>query len=319
MLRQMVWVRLSALVMLGLCAATVARTEPVAPDRDPLRPLGPASQFRAMPPAAWGPIEFRRAEPPGPPPPLPDTHPARAGKGRAPEPVVAREDTQQIAPAQTQWEAGEIAKAKEACTQLLASTHVEYAPAEPMKEGSCGTPAPISVSSIGSNPKIALTPPPVMTCTLAASLDKWARETVQGKAKTHLKSQVVKLRNASGYTCRNRYGARNGILSEHARANAFDVAAFELASGDVVTIVDDWRRMGGVNTGSGPELPWRNPLRAAVSAMAGGNAPKALFLREVHEGACPVFGTVLGPAANAAHRDHFHFDMAERRSGNYCR
>lgn len=188
-----------------------------------------------------------------------------------------------------------------------------------MRQGSCGTPAPISVSSVGSNPKIVLSPPPVMTCVMAAALDKWAREVMQKKAGAHLKTQVVKLRNASGYVCRNRNGAPNGMLSEHARANAFDVAAFELASGDVVSVESDWSRAGGTNLGSGPGLPWRNPLRAAVSAVAGGNAPKALFLREVHEGACSVFGTVLGPSANAAHRDHFHFDMAERRRGNYCR
>jgi len=30
-------------------------------------------------------------------------------------------------------------------------------------------------------------------------------------------------------------------------------------------------------------------------------------------------GTVLGPEANRFHRDHFHFDTAEYRSGPYCR
>jgi hypothetical protein len=45
---------------------------------------------------------------------------------------------------------------------------------------------------------------------------------------------------------------------------------------------------------------------------------KSLFLRGVHAGGCRVFGTVLGPEANNAHRNHFHVDMAERNSGAYC-
>ena len=44
----------------------------------------------------------------------------------------------------------------------------------------------------------------------------------------------------------------------------------------------------------------------------------ALFLRAAHETACKRFGTVLGPEANEAHRNHFHLDMAKRRYGNYC-
>jgi len=33
------------------------------------------------------------------------------------------------------------------------------------------------------------------------------------------------------------------------------------------------------------------------------------FLEEVHGGACQLFSVVLGPDYNAAHADHFHFDM----------
>ena len=46
--------------------------------------------------------------------------------------------------------------------------------------------------------------------------------------------------------------------------------------------------------------------------------PRAVFLREVHHGACGLFGTVLSPEANAAHRNHLHLDLAHRRHGAYC-
>ena len=49
-----------------------------------------------------------------------------------------------------------------------------------------------------------------------------------------------------------------------------------------------------------------------------GSDKKQNFLRRVHAAACKTFGTILGPEANAAHRNHFHLDMAERKTGNYC-
>lgn len=42
------------------------------------------------------------------------------------------------------------------------------------------------------------------------------------------------------------------------------------------------------------------------------------FLHRVHDDACDVFGTVLGPEANDAHRDHFHLDMKARRHKAFC-
>lgn len=45
---------------------------------------------------------------------------------------------------------------------------------------------------------------------------------------------------------------------------------------------------------------------------------EAAFLRRLHKGACGTFGTVLGPEANEAHRDHFHFDLAPRKRSAYC-
>jgi hypothetical protein len=44
----------------------------------------------------------------------------------------------------------------------------------------------------------------------------------------------------------------------------------------------------------------------------------ALFLHDAHRAACRIFGTTLGPEANEAHRNHFHVDMAERKSRNIC-
>lgn len=43
-----------------------------------------------------------------------------------------------------------------------------------------------------------------------------------------------------------------------------------------------------------------------------------IFLRNLHKGACREFATVLGPEANDAHRNHFHFDLNPGRDGAHC-
>ncbi len=43
-----------------------------------------------------------------------------------------------------------------------------------------------------------------------------------------------------------------------------------------------------------------------------------VFLRNLHKGACREFETVLGPEANDAHRNHFHFDLNPSRGRSHC-
>ena len=79
-------------------------------------------------------------------------------------------------------------------------------------------------------------------------------------------------------------------------------------------------------SGFGLAPPVRLGGPKAASNQAGGSAPQAdtradpkqTFLREIHARACKHFGTVLGPEANNAHKNHFHVDMAPRRTGNFC-
>ena len=74
-------------------------------------------------------------------------------------------------------------------------------------------------------------------------------------------------------------------------------------------------RLGGPKTGGTtaavPTLPQDNGTNAA-------NTGKRNFLRDIHTAACKHFGTVLGPEANNAHKNHFHLDMAPRNRGNFC-
>jgi hypothetical protein len=91
------------------------------------------------------------------------------------------------------------------------------------------------------------------------------------------------------YACRPVNGQAGNRLSEHGRANAVDIGAFVLANGRRIAVVDGW---------------------------TGDDESVRRFLRTVHEAGCRRFAIVLGPEANALHRDHLHFDMGQ---GPYCR
>jgi len=132
-----------------------------------------------------------------------------------------------------------------------------------------------------------------MTCPLASSFTDWARYGVAPAAKHYLGSEVVKIETMGTFNCRAVNGSRSGKLSEHAFANAVDVSAFVLRDGRRVSVLNGWR----------------------------GSSEERAFLRRLHQSACKRFGTVLGPDYNAAHANHFHFDMARSMANGtpYCR
>jgi hypothetical protein len=130
---------------------------------------------------------------------------------------------------------------------------------------------------------------PNSTCAAAAGMILWQRHVVQPAAARHFGQRVSALDHLGTTNCRRIAGGSR--MSEHATGNAYDIAAFRLADGRRVTLIGGWN----------------------------GRADERAFLREVRDGACDIFGTTLSPDFNAAHRDHFHFDMAARDFGALCR
>lgn len=126
-----------------------------------------------------------------------------------------------------------------------------------------------------------------MTCNLAANFAAWARYGVQPAARVVLGAEIEKIETFGTYNCRPIAGS--GKLSEHAHSNAIDVSAFVLSDGRRISVQKGW----------------------------GGDKQTRQFLKVVHDSACKRFNTVLSPDYNAAHHDHFHFDMGGR--GGFCR
>jgi hypothetical protein len=195
------------------------------------------------------------------------------------------------------WGASQIAAAKAKCDELLANVTLEYEPQPPIKEGVCGAPAPILVSSIGSDPKVAIVPAAKINCAVAVALDKWLKEEVQPEAMATFGAPVVKLRNAASYACRNRNNAERGVLSEHALANALDISEFTLESGHMISVLAAWPRVAAPDL---PPIPEPNPVRAeataSVEAAPAMLPPPPLKPRPARVSHLTVFGNVTEAA-----------------------
>jgi len=150
----------------------------------------------------------------------------------------------------------------------------------------CGVSRPVQVISVDG---VKLSRPATMTCTTARALNSWVRNGVKPTI-DHLGGGLASLQVAAGYSCRTRNNRKGGRISEHGKGKAIDISAFRLVNGISLD----------VKTG------WRDPLQGKL-------------LRRFHDEACGPFGTVLGPAADRYHRDHFHLDTARYRGGPYCR
>ncbi len=173
-----------------------------------------------------------------------------------------------------------------ACRKALDKAGVRYnaLPALSESNGECGYADAVRFIPGGAR-RIRFAPGDLgVSCPVAAALAVWEWEVVQPAAQRHFGQKVTEIEHFGSYNCRRMYNREGASWSEHATADAVDIAAFRLADGTRVTLVGDWDAKGS----------------------------KARFLRDVRDGACGVFGTVLSPDYNAAHRDHFHLDQAVR-------
>ncbi|ATQ41314.1 extensin family protein [Caulobacter mirabilis] len=165
-----------------------------------------------------------------------------------------------------------------ACRAVLYNGGVEFSEVAPRVSGFCAVHDALTIEA-GLAP---LKPDGAeMTCKQALAVSIWERQVVQPAAFDLFGQGVVRIDHYGAFACRRMYGREDTPVSEHAAANALDVAAFRLADGTVIAVAADWSDPG----------------------------PKGKFLHRVRDGACQVFLTTLSPDYNDAHRDHFHLDM----------
>ena len=125
--------------------------------------------------------------------------------------------------------------------------------------------------------------PMATTCEIAARLYLWEVHDLQPAARRLLGSGVARIRHYASFSCR---AMRTGSglstrMSQHATANAVDIAGFVLTDGRRISVLRDWN----------------------------GDGAEGAFLRAARAGLCRWFNMVLSPDYNALHADHFHADM----------
>nr|WP_082700251.1 extensin family protein [Roseibaca calidilacus] len=145
---------------------------------------------------------------------------------------------------------------------------------------------PVQVTHVDG---ISLSQPATLDCATATALHRWVTQAMRPALRRD-GTRVSRLRVPAHYACRTRNHRPGARISEHGKGRAIDISAIELANGDTVTVRDDW---------------------------AGSRYSRAL--RRMHQNACGIFGTTLGPGSDGMHENHFHYDTAEHRGGPYCR
>lgn len=168
-----------------------------------------------------------------------------------------------------------------ACPAVLLG-RVEAEALPPLEDKQCGTQSPLAVTGVLANGRMVPVSGGVQTdCGVASALPSWV-EQVDSYLLAKENTQIAELVVGTSYMCRNVNNGEGGNLSFHAFADALDVVGFKLEDGRFVTVEGGWSD--------------------ALSA-------EGRLLRFAHDSACAHFTTVLGPEANALHRDHLHVDL----------
>ncbi len=177
-----------------------------------------------------------------------------------------------------------------ACLSSLGATQANFTPLADQYYGAgCSTLGTVKLGWLkGDDGRLDVANLGPVSCPVATALQGWARFGVDRAARQILGSPLARIETMGSYSCRNVAGTTR--LSAHATASAVDIAAFRLADGRRISILDDW-----------------NSPSPQVRA----------FLRTVRDSACKRFGTVLTPDYNAAHRNHLHLEPGGLKS--FCR
>jgi hypothetical protein len=173
----------------------------------------------------------------------------------------------------------------EQCKTVLAAPLIDaHAVSDARYENGCGWINAVGFSRAGG----AYVSIDKITCDMAAAFTLWMAHEVQPAAVEFLKSDVKSVQHMGVYACRNIVGSKafTAFRSQHARANAIDVASFTLTDGRIISVAKSWK----------------------------GDSADAQFLHAIHDRACHYFRVALGPNYNAAHSNHFHLDRGGFKS-----
>ncbi len=175
--------------------------------------------------------------------------------------------------------AGEVA-----CRRELKRLGVTYRDLPAINDGgACRIDYPVEVSGLSGG--IGMQPAATLTCAMAVTVARWTRNELAPAARMRYLSGIRTIHQGSSYSCRRIRGT--GVASEHSKGKALDIMSITLENGR--------------------EIDVRRPGFFAFRQKS--------LLNNVRAQGCDYFTTVLGPGYDADHKDHFHFDIKERKNG----
>jgi hypothetical protein len=213
-----------------------------------------------------------------------DSAPTRAGIASGTSAPAARGPALTQRPLATRPEAAQ-------CLSQLNQAGAQFTPVNDAYFGNgCSTVGTVQLAALsGDNARLGVSNIGPVQCGVGSAFAAWARFGVDRAARQILGSPLERIETFGSYSCRTVAGSQR--MSAHATAGAIDISAFVLEDGRRIVISQDWNN---------------------------GTAQEKQFLRTVQQSACRRFDTVLGPAYNAAHHDHFHVEGV-LEGNSFCR
>lgn len=207
-------------------------------------------------------------------------------KGAEPDPKTPEVKTASIAP----QAATPIGPSD--CEQSLRNGKVQFdaVPAS-FGDATCPIVDPVRLHSVATPSGVVNFPEgPVFNCRFARQFALWVSDTGSAVVLAQMNKRLERLATGPGYDCRHRNGDSSAKMSEHAAGDAVDITSMTVADGTTIHMAD------AINPAS----------------------PSYAVLRALRTTACGYFTTVLGPGANEAHKEHYHFDLGVHgKSANY--
>lgn len=232
----------------------------------------PQAEVVPIKPGKGQPAEAQPPAPPGKPLPITMIPPKPAEPAAAP----------------STWTKEEIEQAKASCAAILKGVEAVTIAEAPVREGDCGAPAPVRLVSIGKNPEVALSPPPLVTCDLVAGLYQWMKSDIQPLSKKHFGSPVIKIETMSDYSCRMAYGRKGNKLSEHGKANALDIRGFVTAKGETAYVLEQWGKTERDLKAEAAALAAQQEAAAKATAAAANAGSRSAVEQEKADGLAKV-------------------------------
>src|SRR4051794_6583756 len=133
----------------------------------------------------------------------------------------------------TRYKLARLSHDAPACRATLAGAAVRFTPLPDRTTGAgCGFDDAVRIEATTAR----VDPPFALSCRSAVALALWERHVLQPAASATFGQPVARLLHFGSYACRNVYGLPDARRSQHATADALDVAGFVLADGTRIRV-----------------------------------------------------------------------------------